>query len=239
MAKLNTTDFLDDGLALDDAVAAARRPRGRRARRHRSERRHGRIREKARSGPGLRTEADEGYFVENAAAVKRAVHIPGLGTRRDPDPGRRRKVRGRGAGGSHLDVPALHPRSVSSSEDSGKARSTGPTASPATSASTRAASAAPKNERPALRPGHAFRPGLRPGRSPVQALFKGHPSDLDGGAPLRRGLCRAGPVFLRPMDLPRGAAARTPDAGSIPFAPGTSPGWPGRSRPEGSSGPSA
>jgi 2,4-dienoyl-CoA reductase-like NADH-dependent reductase (Old Yellow Enzyme family) len=80
MAKLNTTDFLENGLSLDDAVAAAR------------------ILEAegldgievsggmAESGKGsvwtgLRVEADEGYFVENAAAVKRAVRIPvsGLG----------------------------------------------------------------------------------------------------------------------------------------------------------------
>jgi 2,4-dienoyl-CoA reductase-like NADH-dependent reductase (Old Yellow Enzyme family) len=80
MAKLNTTDFLPDGLTLDDAVASAR------------------ILEAegldgievsggmAESGKGsiwtgVRAEADEGYFVENAAAVKRAVHIPvsGLG----------------------------------------------------------------------------------------------------------------------------------------------------------------
>jgi 2,4-dienoyl-CoA reductase-like NADH-dependent reductase (Old Yellow Enzyme family) len=80
MAKLNTTDFLSGGLTLDDAVTAAR------------------ILEAegldgievsggmAESGKGsvwtgIRAEADEGYFVENAAAVKRAVHIPvsGLG----------------------------------------------------------------------------------------------------------------------------------------------------------------
>jgi len=80
MAKLNTTDFLEHGLSLDDAVAAAR------------------IFEAegldgievsggmAESGKGsvwtgVRAEADEGYFVENAAAVKRAIRIPvsGLG----------------------------------------------------------------------------------------------------------------------------------------------------------------
>jgi 2,4-dienoyl-CoA reductase-like NADH-dependent reductase (Old Yellow Enzyme family) len=80
MAKLNTTDFLEHGLSLDDAIAAAR------------------ILEAegldgievsggmAESGKGsvwtgVRAEADEGYFVENAAAVQRAVGIPvsGLG----------------------------------------------------------------------------------------------------------------------------------------------------------------
>jgi 2,4-dienoyl-CoA reductase-like NADH-dependent reductase (Old Yellow Enzyme family) len=80
MAKLNTTDFLIDGLTLADAVEAAR------------------ILEAegldgievsggmAESGKGsvwtgVRAETDEGYFVENAAAVKRAVRIPvsGLG----------------------------------------------------------------------------------------------------------------------------------------------------------------
>ena len=80
MAKLNTTDFLPDGLTIEDAVGAAR------------------ILEKegldgieasggmAESGrgsvwTGVRAEADEGYFVENAAAVKKAVRIPvsGLG----------------------------------------------------------------------------------------------------------------------------------------------------------------
>jgi 2,4-dienoyl-CoA reductase-like NADH-dependent reductase (Old Yellow Enzyme family) len=52
MAKLNTTDFLIDGLTLAGSVWT-----------------------------GVRAETDEGYFVENAAAVKRAVRIPvsGLG----------------------------------------------------------------------------------------------------------------------------------------------------------------
>ncbi len=80
MAKLNSTDFMADGLTLEDAVAAAR------------------ILEAegldgievsggmAESGKGsvwtgLRAEPDEGYFVPNAAAVKKAVRIPvaGLG----------------------------------------------------------------------------------------------------------------------------------------------------------------
>jgi 2,4-dienoyl-CoA reductase-like NADH-dependent reductase (Old Yellow Enzyme family) len=96
MAKLNTTDFLIDGLTLDDAVAAAR------------------ILEAAgldgievsggmaESGKGsvwagLRTEGNEGYFVENAAVVKRAVHIPvsGLGGIRTPGVAERFVTEGR------------------------------------------------------------------------------------------------------------------------------------------------
>jgi len=80
MAKLNTTDFLSDGLALDDALAAARILEaegldGIEASGGMAESGKGAV------WTGLRAEADEGYFVENAAAIKRAVHIPvsGLG----------------------------------------------------------------------------------------------------------------------------------------------------------------
>jgi 2,4-dienoyl-CoA reductase-like NADH-dependent reductase (Old Yellow Enzyme family) len=80
MAKLNTTDFLADGLSLDDAIAAARvlEAEGLDAIEV-----SGGMAESGRGSvwTGVRAEADEGYFVENAAAVKKAVRIPvsGLG----------------------------------------------------------------------------------------------------------------------------------------------------------------
>jgi 2,4-dienoyl-CoA reductase-like NADH-dependent reductase (Old Yellow Enzyme family) len=80
IAKLNTTDFLTDGLMLDDAVEAARLLEvegldGIEVSGGMAESGKGSV------WTGVRIEADEGYFVENAAAVKRAVHIPvsGLG----------------------------------------------------------------------------------------------------------------------------------------------------------------
>lgn len=80
MAKLNTTDFMADGLALDDALAAAQILEaegldGIEASGGMAESGKGSV------WTGLRAEADEGYFVENAAAIKRAVRIPvsGLG----------------------------------------------------------------------------------------------------------------------------------------------------------------
>lgn len=80
MAKLNTTDFMTDGLTLDDAVAAARilEAEGLDAIEV-----SGGMAESGKGSvwTGIRAEADEGYFVENAAAVKSAVGIPvsGLG----------------------------------------------------------------------------------------------------------------------------------------------------------------
>ncbi len=80
MAKLNTTDFLAGGLTLDDAVAAARILE---AEGLDGIEVSGGMAESGRGSvwTGLRAEEDEGYFVANAAAVKRAVRIPvsGLG----------------------------------------------------------------------------------------------------------------------------------------------------------------
>lgn len=80
IAKLNATDFLDHGLTLDDAVAAAQLLEsagldGIEASGGMAEAGKGSV------WKGLRAEADEGYFVDNAAAVKRAVRLPvaGLG----------------------------------------------------------------------------------------------------------------------------------------------------------------
>jgi 2,4-dienoyl-CoA reductase-like NADH-dependent reductase (Old Yellow Enzyme family) len=80
MAKLNTTDFVTGGLTLDDAVAAARllEAEGLDAIEV-----SGGMAESGKGSvwTGMRSEADEGYFVESASAVKRAVGIPvsGLG----------------------------------------------------------------------------------------------------------------------------------------------------------------
>jgi len=78
IVKLNSTDFLDDGLSLDDAVAIARMLE--------SEgidgiEVSGGMAEAGRGSvwPGLRTEDDEGYFVENAARIKKAVRVPVFG----------------------------------------------------------------------------------------------------------------------------------------------------------------
>ncbi len=80
MAKLNTTDFLADGLSLDEAVAAAQALE---AEGLDAIEVSGGMAESGKGSvwTGLRAEADEGYFVENAAAVKKAVRIPvsGLG----------------------------------------------------------------------------------------------------------------------------------------------------------------
>lgn len=80
MAKLNTTDFLAGGLSLAEAVAAARTLE---AEGLDAVEVSGGMAESGKGSvwAGVRSEADEGYFVENAAAVKRAVRIPvsGLG----------------------------------------------------------------------------------------------------------------------------------------------------------------
>ncbi len=78
IVKLNSTDFLEGGLTVDDAVRIA-----------------GMLDEagidgievsggmaEAKKGsiwPGLRREEDEGYFVENAARIKGAVRVPVFG----------------------------------------------------------------------------------------------------------------------------------------------------------------
>lgn len=80
MVKLNSTDFLAGGLALEDAVAVARllEDGGINAIEV-----SGGMAEAGRGSvwPGLRAEAEEGYFVDNAALIKRAVRVPvsGLG----------------------------------------------------------------------------------------------------------------------------------------------------------------
>jgi 2,4-dienoyl-CoA reductase-like NADH-dependent reductase (Old Yellow Enzyme family) len=78
IAKLNTTDFLPAGLTLEDASAAARLLEaaggdGIEA--------SGGMTEAGRGSvwPGLRSEDEEGYFVENAARIRRAVSIPVFG----------------------------------------------------------------------------------------------------------------------------------------------------------------
>ena len=78
IVKLNSTDFLEDGLTLDDAVLIARmldqagidsiEVSGGMA--------------EAKKGsiwPGLRSEEDEGYFVGSAVRIKRAVRVPVFG----------------------------------------------------------------------------------------------------------------------------------------------------------------
>jgi len=78
LVKLNSTDFLEGGLTVDDAVRIA-----------------GLLEDdgidaievsggmaeagKGSVWPGLRGESDEGYFVENAARIKRAVKVPVFG----------------------------------------------------------------------------------------------------------------------------------------------------------------
>jgi 2,4-dienoyl-CoA reductase-like NADH-dependent reductase (Old Yellow Enzyme family) len=80
MAKLNSTDFLAGGLTVEDAVAVARMLD---ADGIDAIEVSGGMAEAGRGSvwPGLRTEAEEGYFVDNAARIKRAVRVPvsGLG----------------------------------------------------------------------------------------------------------------------------------------------------------------
>jgi len=78
IVKLNSTDFLDGGLTLDDAVRIARMLEaegidGIEA--------SGGMAEAGRGSvwPGLRSEAEEGYFVDNAARIKEEVRIPVFG----------------------------------------------------------------------------------------------------------------------------------------------------------------
>jgi 2,4-dienoyl-CoA reductase-like NADH-dependent reductase (Old Yellow Enzyme family) len=78
IVKLNSTDFLDDGLTLDDAVRIAGLLEtagidGIEV--------SGGMAEAGRGSvwPGLRPESEEGYFVENAARIKKAVGVPVFG----------------------------------------------------------------------------------------------------------------------------------------------------------------
>lgn len=80
MVKLNSTDFLPGGLTVDDAVRVAVMLE---AGGIDAIEVSGGMAEAGRGSvwPGLRSEPEEGYFVENAARIKRAVRIPvsGLG----------------------------------------------------------------------------------------------------------------------------------------------------------------
>ena len=78
IAKLNSTDFLERGLSLDDAVAIARILE---AEGIDGLEVSGGMAEAGRGSvwPGLRAEDEEGYFVENAARIKRAVRTPVFG----------------------------------------------------------------------------------------------------------------------------------------------------------------
>jgi 2,4-dienoyl-CoA reductase-like NADH-dependent reductase (Old Yellow Enzyme family) len=78
IVKLNTTDFIEGGLTVDDAVRVAGLIEaegidGIEA--------SGGMAEAGRGSvwPGLRDEADEGYFVENAARIRRTVRVPVFG----------------------------------------------------------------------------------------------------------------------------------------------------------------
>lgn len=78
IVKLNSTDFLEDGLTLEDAVRVARQLEadgidGIEV--------SGGMAEAGRGSvwPGLRSQADEGYFVANATRIKGAVDVPVFG----------------------------------------------------------------------------------------------------------------------------------------------------------------
>ncbi len=78
IVKLNSTDFLEGGLTADDAVLVAGMLDragidGIEVSGGMAEAKKGSI------WPGLRSEEDEGYFVENAARVKQAVRVPVFG----------------------------------------------------------------------------------------------------------------------------------------------------------------
>jgi len=78
VVKLNSTDFLEGGLTLDDAVRIARLLEadgidGIEASGGMAEAGLGSV------WPGLRSQADEGYFVANATRIKGAVNVPVFG----------------------------------------------------------------------------------------------------------------------------------------------------------------
>jgi 2,4-dienoyl-CoA reductase-like NADH-dependent reductase (Old Yellow Enzyme family) len=78
IVKLNSTDFLKEGLALDDAVKVARLLE---AEGIDGIEVSGGMAEAGRGSvwAGLRSEAEEGYFVESAARIKREVRVPVFG----------------------------------------------------------------------------------------------------------------------------------------------------------------
>lgn len=78
LVKLNSTDFLEGGLTVDDAVRIARLLE---AGGIDAIEVSGGMAEAGRGSvwPGLRSGADEGYFVENAARIKQAVGVPVFG----------------------------------------------------------------------------------------------------------------------------------------------------------------
>jgi 2,4-dienoyl-CoA reductase-like NADH-dependent reductase (Old Yellow Enzyme family) len=78
IVKLNSTDFLEDGLTLDDAVQTARLLE---AEGIDAIEVSGGMAEAGRGSvwPGLRSRDEEGYFVDNASRIKRAVKIPVFG----------------------------------------------------------------------------------------------------------------------------------------------------------------
>lgn len=83
IVKLNSTDFLPDGLQVDDSIAVAKMLEGAGVDGIEVS---GGMAESGRGSVwiGLRAEEDEGYFVENAARIKAAVRVPifGLGGNR-------------------------------------------------------------------------------------------------------------------------------------------------------------
>jgi 2,4-dienoyl-CoA reductase-like NADH-dependent reductase (Old Yellow Enzyme family) len=78
IVKLNSTDFLEGGLTLEDAVRTARMLE---AGGIDAIEVSGGMAEAGRGSvwAGLRSEADEGYFVKNAARIKAAVRVPVFG----------------------------------------------------------------------------------------------------------------------------------------------------------------
>jgi 2,4-dienoyl-CoA reductase-like NADH-dependent reductase (Old Yellow Enzyme family) len=78
IVKLNSTDFLEGGLTLDDAVRIARLLE---AEGVDAIEVSGGMAEAGRGSvwPGLRSQDEEGYFVDNAARIKRAVRVPVFG----------------------------------------------------------------------------------------------------------------------------------------------------------------
>ncbi|MCX6571120.1 MAG: NADH:flavin oxidoreductase [Candidatus Aminicenantes bacterium] len=78
IVKLNSTDFLEGGLVIEDAIRIARIIEGEGIDGIEVS---GGMAEAGRGSvwAGLRVEDDEGYFVENAARIKQAVHVPVFG----------------------------------------------------------------------------------------------------------------------------------------------------------------